>query len=81
MDDLSKQIREAMNKQPYPDSSHIKPPTEHAIYPMIRNLRAAAGTKADHSPNKAKLSERFVWREGDIKITPPNNKKPKSRNK
>ncbi len=67
-------------KRKIPDMSHLKPPTEHAVYPMIRNLRAAAGTKADHSPKKARLSERFIWREGDIVITPPNNKKPKTRN-
>jgi hypothetical protein len=58
-----------------PIMAHIKPPKEHAVYPMIRNLRAASGTDADHNPKKAKLSERFIWRDGDIVITKSANKK------
>lgn len=33
-----------------PDLSHIEPPTESAATTMIKNLRAAAGSKADNSP-------------------------------
>jgi hypothetical protein len=81
VDDLSKQTRKTMNNHPYPDMSHIKPPTESAASNMVKNLRTAAGTKADHSPKNAKLSERFIWHDGDIVITKTANKKPKPHNK
>ncbi len=50
MDDLSKQILQELMKRQLPDMSHIKPPIESAAQKMIKNLHAAAGTKADKSP-------------------------------
>jgi len=50
VDDLSKQILQEIMRRQLPDMSHIKPPTESASQKMIKNLRAAAGTKADKSP-------------------------------
>ncbi len=41
-----------MIKRDFPDMSQVKPPTEHAVKAMIRNLHAAAGTKVDHAPKK-----------------------------
>lgn len=50
MEDLNKMILIEMMKRQLPDMSHVKPPTESAASKMIKNLRAAAGTKADKSP-------------------------------
>ncbi|MES2971271.1 MAG: hypothetical protein V4702_03060 [Patescibacteria group bacterium] len=50
MDEQSKLKLQMIMKRRIPDMSHIKPPKEHAVYAMIRNLHAAAGTKADKSP-------------------------------
>jgi hypothetical protein len=52
VEDLSKKVQKALRNMPYPDCSRIKPPTESAAIKMIANLRAAAGTKADHTPKK-----------------------------
>lgn len=49
MDDKTKLQLQKIMKCRMPDLSHIKPPTEHAVYAMIRNLHAAAGTEADNS--------------------------------
>ncbi len=42
-----------------PDLSHIEPPTESAAEKMIKNLRATAGTRADHSPENTKWQIQF----------------------
>ena len=60
MDDLSKQILQEMMRRRLPDMSHIKPPTESAAQTMIKNLRAAAGTKADHSPEHVEYLRKLL---------------------
>lgn len=50
MEELRKKVRQELKNRPRIDWSDTKPPTEHAVYAMIRNLHSAAGTKADHSP-------------------------------
>ncbi len=40
-------------KQGMPNLSRVKPPTESAAQTMIKNLKATAGTNADHSPKNA----------------------------
>ena len=56
MEDLSKLILQEYMRRRMPDLSQVKPPTESAAQTMINNLRAAAGTKADNSPE---LNERL----------------------
>ncbi len=41
-----------MIKREFPDMSQVKPPTRTGAETMILNLRAAAGTKADNSPEQ-----------------------------
>ena len=62
MEGLRKKVKQAIfrrklrkafkNRQPI-DWSNTKPPTELAVYKMIRNLHAA-GTDADNSPKRYK---------------------------
>lgn len=42
MEELRKKVRQALKDRPHIDWSDAKPPTEHAVYTMIRNLHAAA---------------------------------------
>ncbi len=50
MEDLRTLILLEMMRRRMPDMSHIQPPTTSAAEKMIANLRGAAGTKADKSP-------------------------------
>jgi len=50
MDQLREKVRQALKNRPPIDWSDTKPPKQHAIYAMIKNLNAAAGTDADNSP-------------------------------
>lgn len=49
---------------PHPDYSNVKPPTKHAAEAMIQNLHAADPKNS----KQQKLSEQFVWRDGDIEF-------------
>jgi hypothetical protein len=50
MEDINNKLLAKMMKRQLPNMSHVKPPTESAATTMIRNLRAASGTKADNTP-------------------------------
>ena len=49
MEELRNKVSQVLKNMPYPDSSHIKPPTKHAAEIMVKNLRAAAKKNSDGS--------------------------------
>ena len=54
MEEMRKKVKQTLKNSPPIDWSDTKPPKQHAVYSMIKNLHAAAGTDADNTPKRPK---------------------------